>query len=111
MMFTPPNYESHPDGSRTPDDNGKVSCHCGRKVHPFVLVDVKHLDNVEHDWACDACWTHWQRNRTPMMQADIVKPINTDKSQSRKDWDEKWLKGHGAPQSIINKMKQTNRRS
>lgn len=100
-MFRVPNYESHPDGSRTPDENGRVACHCGRMVWPFVLVPVHSMD-VPHDWACDACWTTWQRDRKPLKAGN--------KPNGRKGWDEQWLQLHGAPQDAIDKMKQTNRR-
>lgn len=102
-MFRVPNYESNPDGSKEIDDNGRVQCYCGRRVWPFVLVDTKPMNNVKQDWACDACWTDWQRNRFPLTKGEI--PNN------RKEWDEQWLRLHGAPQSTIDAMKQTNRRA
>ena len=110
--FTPPNYESHPDGSKEPDDKGRVRCDCGRRVWPFVLIEVKQFDNVEHDWACDGCWTDWQRKRHPLMKVDNHKDLShTERQRSRKAWDEQWLKGHGAPQEMIDKIKQTKRRA
>lgn len=111
-MFSPQNYETNPDGTRTPDARGKVACDCGRKVWPFVLVKTTQFDNVPNDWACDACWATWQRTRKPLMMVDNSPDLwHTDHKKSRQAWDEQWLTGHGAPQEVINTMKQTNRRA
>lgn len=138
MPFSPKNYDTHGDGTLTPDENGKVPCCCGRKVWPFVLVEVKHLDNIltpeKHvvvgfnengslnittvpprpfKWACDSCWTHWQRVRHPVMKADKgnSKLKSANRMTSRKEWDDLWLKHHGAPQTVRDKIKQQNRRA
>lgn len=111
-MFSPPNYKSHSDGTLALDANGRVQCSCGRKVWPFVLVKVTQFDNVNQDWACDGCWTLWQRTRKPLMKVDNPPELwDKDHMISRKSWDEQWLKGHGAPQEVIDRMKQTKRRA
>lgn len=110
--FTPPNYESHPDGTHTLDGNGRVQCDCGKRVWPFVLIEVKQFDNVNQDWACDGCWTTWRRTRKPMYNGDNPEELwDANHEKSRKAWDEQWLKGHKAPQDIIDRMKQTKRRA
>lgn len=112
--FTPPNYETHPDDSHKINDKGRVKCACGRKVWPFVLVNVKQFDNIAQDWACDGCWTLWQRKRIPLMKPDKnMNPLLWDKNDivSRHAWDEVWFKGHGAPQDVIDTMKHTMRRA
>jgi hypothetical protein len=111
-MFTPPNYETHPDGTKDIDEKGRVKCKCGRKVWPFVLVKVTQFDNVDQNWACDGCWTDWQRHRKPLKKVDNHKDLmHNDRQKSRKAWDEDWLSGHGAPKELIDKMKQTKRRA
>ena len=138
--FRVPNYETHGDGSKVIDDHGRVECDCGRKVWPFVLVDVRAMDNVTtkhrkikktkkvkgkdvpfidvippqpQNWACDACWTDWQRHRHPIHKSliDAAKRTSQDKGESRKEWDRQWLKAHGAPQKHINNILKTNRRA
>lgn len=113
MSFSPPNYATSPDGSRTLDESGRVDCYCGRKVWPFALIDVRHLDNVEHNWSCEACWTGWQRNRHPIMKAhkNNAKLQSQDNVVSRKEWDGLWVKAHGATQDVIDKILNSNRRA
>lgn len=110
--FRVPNYESHPDGSKDINNKGRVQCDCGRKVWPFVLVNVKQFDNIEQDWACDGCWTLWQRTRRPLFKGQPDTDLwHPNHKISRIAWDYHWFKGHGASQDVIDDMAQTKRRA
>ena len=47
-------------------------CDCGQLRHSFVIIDVRHIDGVDQDFACDGCWTDWQRRRVPLHENHVT---------------------------------------
>ncbi len=69
-----------------------VRCpNCRRRVLPIVLVDLRAINAFGEDWACDGCWTGWQR------EGRIVggEPLTL----------ERWVTLHDAPASVRDKMR------
>ncbi len=82
----------------------RIECECGRKVWPWVLVDCRHLP-ISQNWACDGCWTNWQRRKTPIDAGpDFIvsgSPSRDQRIAVRLAWERRWLKAHSAtPQEI-----------
>ena len=92
--FTPPTYaDAHPD-----HDGTKVACDgCKRKVHTFLLVDYRALDGVTGNWLCDGCRSTLHRTLTPV--------DGLEAPQTRKEWRERHLKAHGAPEEVLAKVR------
>ena len=100
--FTPKTYEdAHPD-----HDGSKVPCDgCGRKARPFVLVDVRTLPDVAGEFLCDGC-------RSDMYRRKVSIDGNPNPPETRKEWRQRWVKAHGAPQEVVDKigaMRETGR--
>ena len=70
----------------------QYQCGCGRFVFPEQLVDVRHIDAIDLDFACDGCRSYWQRNR---VQLDDLGPV-----QDKGDWLKRWSVLHDAPAQV-----------
>lgn len=86
----------------------KVKCECGRKVVEDVLVDCRHLPTSQ-DWACDGCWTDWQRKRTPIDGGNEMAAGN--RIQSRREWDRRWEMSHGSSQAVLDEIENRTSRA
>lgn len=72
--------------------NGKVVCPtCGMiRPHASLLIDVSDLP-IGGDWACDGCWSNWER-----MEVDVGSVI----------FDESILyEAQGAPPEFVQKVR------
>ena len=84
------------------DKQGRYECpNCGVLRHAAVIVDVRDLP-IPEDWACDACWTKWERTGRIV---DGGGSIN-----GRFDWRRRWVIAHGAPMEIVEKFQSLARR-
>lgn len=74
----------------------KYKCDCGSWVFASVMIDVRKLTPPNgQEWACDGCWTHWERNQ--------IKVTKAKKQKDAKAWRKEWIKAHGAPADIVAK--------
>ena len=79
------------------DSGGRNQCpNCKVFRVAACILDVRQLPMPE-DWACDVCWTHWERTGRVV---DGGAKIDTD---ARFDWRLRWAIAHNAPQEIIDK--------
>jgi len=61
-----------------------------------IIIDVRALP-IPEDWACDVCWTHWERtDRVIDGGGAITKDF---------EWRRRWVTVHGAPANIVNKFR------
>lgn len=106
------------DGIHSPEHDKtreRVLCGCGRRVWPWVLVDCRHLP-IEEDWACDGCWTDWQRTRKCVDGGNPIIPDpdshdftkRDENIRTRREWDRRWLKAHGASPEDLNTFDNAN---
>lgn len=78
------------------DRHGRYACpNCGVHRHAAVIVDVRALP-IPEEWACDACWTMWQRQ---LRDVDGLGPV-TD----RRAWTIRWATALNAPLAVIEKL-------
>lgn len=70
-------------------------CPCGSYRVPDLLVDTRGLD-VGQDWACDGCWSTWERQGLSV--DGEARPAD------RIAWKERWLRAHGAPAAVVAKQ-------
>lgn len=99
-MWNPPTYEEDSLESRQKPGKRHTEylCSCGTWRPAFMIVDVRALA-IGQDYACDNCWTDWERR-------GVVVDGGAE-PQNRKEWRERWAQAHGAPQEVIDKIKQT----
>lgn len=89
----PVTVELAPDGHRYRCPN------CGLFRPAVAIVDVRGLPIAE-DWACDACWTHWER--TGRVIDGGLPMLRTD----RFEWRRRWVVAHAAPAAIVQKFRE-----
>ncbi len=78
------------------DKHGRYQCpNCRVFRVAECIVDVRHLPITE-DWACDVCWTHWQRTQRVVDGGGAI--------SGRFDWRRRWVIAHGAPPEIVEKF-------
>lgn len=87
--------ESMSESSDFPRDrHGRVQCpNCKTFRIPDIIIDVRKLP-IPEDWACDACWTHWQRTNRVIDGGPKIAG----------DWSLRWVIAHGAPPDIVRKF-------
>lgn len=66
---------------------------CGNYRGANLIVDVRALV-IPEEWACDGCWTHWQRIGRK------IDNIGHD-PEDRRAWIIRWAVAHGEPTSVI----------
>ena len=71
-------------------------CECGQAVESARIVDTRALP-IPESWACDGCWTKWQRNKRVI---DGGAPFS-----KRYEWRERWMIANKAPAKEITKIK------
>ena len=76
-------------------------CECGKFKLPCLILDLRNAPSIDRDWACDGCWSHWQRN------ADNCDVIGL-KPRDINEWAARFAAILGAPSDVINKI--NNRR-
>ena len=112
MAFTPPNYQdyldSNPDAplleAVTRKNVTKHRCECGRVVRASRIVDIRHIARIDQNWACDGCWTEWQREegRAEQRKSPAGRKRQGSK-KGRRQFARRWLADLGAPQSTIDR--------
>ena len=81
------------------DRHGRYQCpNCRVFRNPAVIIDVRHLP-IPEDWACDACWSHWERTGRVIDGRDAIS------EHDKFDWRRRWLIAHNAPTEIRDKFK------
>ena len=90
--------ESLQDGeSFVRDRHGRYQCpNCSAFRSAAIIIDVRALP-IPEDWACDVCWTHWERTGRIVDGGDAI-------AAGRFEWRRRWVLAHGAPNSIIEKF-------
>lgn len=76
-------------------------CTCGNARKAALIVDCRGLPGIAEDWACDGCWTRWERTGRDIDGAGAP----TD----RREWRERWVTAHEAPQEVVDKIRATRR--
>lgn len=88
--------EAKEDHGIKPDGRGRYICPNCRVIRgAAIIVDVRALPIAE-DWACDVCWTHWERHGRVVDDGDKI--------DGRFDWRLRWVVAHNAPADIIQKF-------
>lgn len=71
-------------------------CGCGLFAQPERIIDVRHLP-IDEDWACDGCWTDWQRTGRAIDDGP-------NSPKDRREWRLRWVKALGAPVEVRDKV-------
>ena len=88
--------ENKEDHGIESDGGGRYICPNCRVIRSAaIIVDVRSL-LIAEDWACDVCWTHWERNGRVVDGGEEI--------DGRFDWRRRWVIAHGAPDSIVEKF-------
>jgi len=78
------------------DKNGRYQCpNCKVFRVAACIIDVRQLPITE-GWACDCCWTQWQRELRNIDGNETVK--------NQREWALRWVTAHKAPTEIIAKF-------
>ena len=109
-MWRPDTLQDHLDGGDAAppelsirEKDGKAACpSCGTWVRPHRITDCRLLTHLAVDWACDGCWTRWQREGTTVDD----QPDTDDESE----WLERWMQAHGAPSDALDHVRGKPRR-
>ena len=97
------NYASNGDGSLRQFGNDVMCPCCGKRVKAFQVIQVTAIDITDEDWACDGCWTTWQRELRAMgTDTDILTP---------EEWFHKFSVRRGIAQRELDGLRDISERS